>query len=235
MRILRAVGHAVAFTAVLALLLLVPAALAPGGTSVWTRGWIFLAVMGLVLLGSTVALAVWAPESFEVRRRPLVAGKGQKQPLIDAVGLPIYLLYVVGWAAFIPLDVFWLHLLPAPSLAMSWAGAALCLAGIGIGQLAVAQNRFAAPTIHDQSAERQQVVDTGLYGLIRHPLYAGNLLMFSGMALWLGSYAALIGVSAMLVATLWRIVIEENYLQANLPGYDDYRRRVRGRLVPFLL
>ena len=79
------------------------------------------------------------------------------------------------------------------------------------------------------------MVDTGVYRLIRHPIYAGNLLICGGMALWLGSYAALAGVSVLLVATVGRIVIEEAHLRANLPGYGDYAKRVRGRLIPFLI
>jgi len=235
MLVLKAVGYAVVFVAVLGLLLLVPAGLAPSGTWTWWRAWMFLGVGGAAILVSTVALAIWAPESFRVRQNPLVADRGKKQPLVDAVGLPIYLAYVLGWVAFIPLDVFWLRLLPPPDPGVAAAGAVACLAGVAIGQTAVAQNRFAAPTIHDQSAERQQVVDAGLYGVIRHPLYAGNLLTFSGMALWLGSYAALVGVGVMLAATLWRIGIEEAYLRASLPGYAEYSQRVRARLVPFLL
>lgn len=235
MQILAAVRAALGMIVVVGLLLLVPAGLADRGTWVWTQAWVFLAISGAVIFASTVALAIWAPESFAVRQQKVVPDKSKKQPRIDRIGLPIYLVYVLAWVVFIPLDVFALRLFPPVNMVVSVAGAVACVAGIGIGQLSVAQNRFAAPTIHDQSAERQQVVDTGLYGVIRHPLYAGNLLTFTGMALWLGSYAAAIAVSVMLAATVARILIEEAYLRENLPGYADYTRRVRSRLIPFVL
>jgi protein-S-isoprenylcysteine O-methyltransferase Ste14 len=79
------------------------------------------------------------------------------------------------------------------------------------------------------------VIDTGVYAVIRHPLYAANLLLFGGLALWLGSWAAFAGLAVLLVATIGRIAIEEAHLRASLPGYADYARRVRGRLVPGLL
>jgi protein-S-isoprenylcysteine O-methyltransferase Ste14 len=95
------------------------------------------------------------------------------------------------------------------------------------------RNQFAAPTIHDQAG--QQVIDSGIYGLIRHPLYAGNLMLFAGGALWLGSTAAALATVAQLCATLWRIGMEEAYLRRTLPAYADYARRVRARLIPFVI
>lgn len=125
--------------------------------------------------------------------------------------------------------------MPPPGWAVSAGGLAAVIAGIAIGYVAFGQNPFAAPTIHDQSDGGQRVIDTGLYGLVRHPFYAGMLLVYVGTALWLGSYAAAIGVTGFLLMTLARIAIEEAYLRDHLPGYADYARRVRGRLVPYLL
>lgn len=108
--------------------------------------------------------------------------------------------------------------------------------GLAISYAAVWQNAFATPTVHDQTADGQRVVDTGVYAFIRHPLYAGNLVTFSGLALWLGSYAALTGVAVMLAFTLARIMLlEEPHLLRALPDYADYAKRVRARLIPFLL
>ena len=235
MQIAAAVRAAMSLVIGLSILLLVPAGLAPGGTWQWPRAWIFIAVTGLVVLASTVAIAVWRPASFAVRQKPVVAEKGKKQPLIDRLGVPIYLAYVCAWIAFIPVDVFYLRLLPPPGALAIGIGVVMTLAGIAFGQLAVAENQFAAPTIHDQSDEQQRVVDTGVYAVVRHPIYTGNLLLFVGMALWLGSYAAVIGVSVMFAATLARTFIEERWLRENLTGYDAYARRVRSRLIPFLV
>lgn len=98
------------------------------------------------------------------------------------------------------------------------------------------ENRFATPNVQDQTGRGQQVVDTGVYGLVRHPIYLGYALLIGGEALWLGSVtAALIGVGVYLASTGWRIMIEERDLRARLPAYAAYARRVRGRLIPFVL
>jgi protein-S-isoprenylcysteine O-methyltransferase Ste14 len=182
-----------------------------------------------------VTLAVAAPASFKVRQQGLIAPRTRRQPLIDAVGSVVYALYMMAWFAFIPLDVFRLRLLPPPGVSISAAGAAATMVGVIVAYAALAQNRFAAPTIHDQTSEGQRVIDTGLYAVVRHPFYAGMLLVYGGAALWLGSYAALIGASGFLIMTLARIVIEEAYLKQTLPAYAGYARRVRGRLIPHLL
>ncbi|MET0271738.1 MAG: isoprenylcysteine carboxylmethyltransferase family protein [Phenylobacterium sp.] len=233
MRILKSLLASLSFVAVLALLLLVPAGLAPGGTWAWPRAWGFLAGYGGAAIVGYAALAALRPASFDVRMQGLVARKAKKQPLIDAVGGVIFTLYLAAWMAFIPLDVFWLRLLPAPPPPVAALGAAVSMTGVAIAFLAVAQNQFAAPTV--QSEADQTVIDTGLYGVIRHPLYTGNLLSFAGMAVWLGSYAALAGVVGIALFTVARMAVEEAYLRENLPGYVDYARRVRSRLIPYVL
>lgn len=219
----------------MAALLLIPAGLAPGGTWAWPQGLWFVGVYGTATVLGHVALAVQRPVNFKVRQESVVAGKDRKQPLIDAVGAALLVAYAVAWLAFIPLDVFVLHLLPRPSPAVSAVGGALAALGALIGALAVWQNEFATPNVQDQAGRGQRVIDTGVYGLIRHPIYAGNLWLFGGAALWLGSYAAAAGLVVLLIATVGRIMIEEAHLRANLPGYEDYARRVRGRLIPFVL
>jgi protein-S-isoprenylcysteine O-methyltransferase Ste14 len=155
---------------------------------------------------------------------------------MDAVGSAMLVGFAVAWFAFIPLDVFRLHLLPAPASWLRAAGALAAAIGVTVTTLAIWQNRFATPNVQDQTASGQQVVDTGVYRLVRHPIYLGYALLIGGEALWLGSLAAaLIGAGVYLAATAWRITIEERDLRARLPGYCTYARRVRGRLIPFVL
>lgn len=205
------------------------------GVWVWPTAWAFLGVFGGGSMVGSGLLAALRPASFRVRQQGVIAAPEKKQPWIDAVGLPAYLAFMAGWFAFIPLDVFRLKLMPPPSEGVQILGAVGVVVGLCIAFAAIGQNRFAAPTIHDQSAEGQQVIQTGLYGLVRHPFYAGMLLVYAGTALWLGSYAAAIASAAFLVLTLARIVIEERYLRDHLPGYGAYAQRVRARLIPGLL
>jgi len=222
------------FVAIAAALLLLTAGLGAGVWS-WPSAWVFLAFYGGVSMVGYGLLAVLRPESYAVRQQGMVAKAEKKQPLIDALGLIAYAVWMAAWFAFIPLDVFRLKLLAPPPQGVQWAGLAAVIAGLAISHLAIAQNRYAAPTIHDQSGEGQRVIDTGLYGLVRHPLYAGLLLVYTGAALWLGSTAAAIASAGFLVMTLARIVIEERWLREHLPDYAAYANRVRGRLIPYLL
>jgi protein-S-isoprenylcysteine O-methyltransferase Ste14 len=166
----------------------------------------------------------------------VVAAKDRGQPTADAIGSAILVGFGVAWMAFIPLDVFRLHVLPRPAAWLAWTGGAAALVGWAVTWLAVWENRFATPNVQDQTARGQQVVETGVYALVRHPIYLGYFLMTGGQALWLGSTAAaLIGAGVYLAATLARIAIEERDLRARLPAYEAYARRVRGRLIPFVL
>jgi protein-S-isoprenylcysteine O-methyltransferase Ste14 len=219
----------------LAALLLVTAGLSPGGTWVWPQGlWFLGAYGGTALVGATL-LALYRPANFRVRQQSIIAAKDRRQPWIDAVGSTMLIAYLFAWLAFIPADVFYLRIGPRPDMAVSVAGGALVLLGLALNQLAIWQNPFATPNVQDQVEDGQRVIDTGIYGLIRHPIYAGNLSLFGGAALWLGSYAAFAGVGVMLAATIGRIVIEEAHLRANLAGYAEYESRVRGRLIPYVL
>jgi protein-S-isoprenylcysteine O-methyltransferase Ste14 len=90
--------------------------------------------------------------------------------------------------------------------------------------------------VQDQTSQGQAIVQTGVYRWVRHPIYLGNLLLAGGAPLWLGSSAgALIGIAVLLVMTVGRIAIEERDLRARLPAYEAYARKVRARLIPFVL
>jgi protein-S-isoprenylcysteine O-methyltransferase Ste14 len=219
-----------------AFLLLVPPGLVPGGTWLWVRGLTFVVVFAGISIVGNIVLAIWRPAHFRVRQQSVVASRDKRQPLADAVGSAGLIVFGMGWLGFIALDVFRLHLLPAPSFWVSAVGGLAAALGAALTPVAVWANRFATPNVQDQTSLGQAIVDTGVYRFVRHPIYLGNLLLSAGSPLWLGSYAgALVGVGVVLVMTVGRIFIEERDLRARLPAYEDYASRVRARLIPFVI
>jgi protein-S-isoprenylcysteine O-methyltransferase Ste14 len=94
------------------------------------------------------------------------------------------------------------------------------------------ENTFTSATI--ELRDEQQVIATGPYALVRHPMYAGAFLMLLGIPLALGSWWAFIPVFLLFAAIVWRLVEEEKFLEKNLTGYASYRQKVRYRLIPFI-
>jgi protein-S-isoprenylcysteine O-methyltransferase Ste14 len=156
------------------------------------------------------------------------------QPLADKIILLFFIAMFFGLIAFIPLDVFRLHLLGKPGIVVSSLGLVLFVAGWWIMSLALRENAFAAPGVKHQEERRQTVIDTGVYGVVRHPMYAGGLLLMVGMPLWLGSYATALLASIPIGTLGLRILVEEQFLRRELKGYDAYTKRIRYRLIPFL-
>ena len=92
------------------------------------------------------------------------------------------------------------------------------------------QNSYAAATIRVEAD--QPVISTGVYALVRHPMYAGALPLLVFTPLALGSYWALLVLIPLLPVLIWRLIDEERFLSRNLPGYDEYCRQTRYRLIP---
>ena len=114
-----------------------------------------------------------------------------------------------------------------------------CVAGdmvLAIGFLIVffvyKENTFASATI--EIAPGQHVISTGLYAVVRHPMYGGGVFWFVGMSLGLGSWWGFFVFALIFPALLWRILDEEKLLTKNLPGYAAYCQKVRYRLLPFI-
>jgi protein-S-isoprenylcysteine O-methyltransferase Ste14 len=115
-------------------------------------------------------------------------------------------------------------------LAVSLAGDGMIAVGFLVVFLTFRENTFTAGTI--EVAEGQHVIDSGPYAVVRHPMYAGALVMIAGIPLALGSWWGLIPAALLVPVLVWRLLREETFLAANLPGYDAYRGRVRYRLAP---
>jgi len=112
------------------------------------------------------------------------------------------------------------------------AGDVLVAVGFLIIFLVYKGNTFASATI--EIAPDQKVISTGLYALVRHPMYMGALLLLVGMSLALGSWCGLFVFLLFIPALAWRTLDEERFLATNLPGYSEYLDKVKYRLVPGL-
>jgi protein-S-isoprenylcysteine O-methyltransferase Ste14 len=110
------------------------------------------------------------------------------------------------------------------------AGDVFVAVGFLIIFLVYKENTFASATI--EIASDQKVISTGLYALVRHPMYMGALLLLVGMSLALGSWWGLCVFLLFIPALAWRTLDEERFLATNLPGYSEYLDKVRYRLVP---
>jgi protein-S-isoprenylcysteine O-methyltransferase Ste14 len=198
----------------------------PAGTIAWRPGWIFLTVLILGFGTSALVLARVNPMIYRARSRFQAGTKTWDKALL-AVILP-------AMAAILPVAAFdagrfhW-SAVPAWAVLSSYVGV---LAGIAVTGWAQAVNPFFEPGVRIQSERHQRVIDIGPYRFVRHPGYVAALFLFFGMALALGSFWALVPAGLAAVLLVLRTSWEDQLLRAELPGYDDYSRRVRWRLVP---
>ena len=219
----RRAGLALALlSAVMALLLFVPA-----GTVYYWQAWGYLLLFFGVSVFTTLSLMRHDPALLERRMRAgPTAEKRPAQKLImlgTSVGFIALLIVPAldrrwGWSAVPPVGVM--------------VGDALVLIGFLLIVRVYRENTFTSATI--QIVEHQRVISTGPYAMVRHPMYASALLYLIGTPLALGSYWGLVPIVAMLPLLIWRLLDEERFLAAQLPGYADYETRVRHRLVPFV-
>lgn len=214
---------AIFWIALIAVLLFVPA-----GTLDWPQAWIFL---GEIVLGG-FALTFWLARHDPGLLRERMRSPIQKeQTSWDKLFMGFIMLVWYGWLALMALDARRWQLSHMP-LALAVAGAILIAVGFVIVWLTFRENSFAAPVIKIQEQRGQHVIDTGPYGVVRHPMYVGGSLYMLGMPLLLGSWLGLIVLPLILAALILRIFIEEDALRAGLRGYDEYTRRVRYRVIP---
>jgi len=209
--------------ALYALLLFIPA-----GTLHWWRAWVFLAVTVAVMLVAILSVLPDNADLFSQRAKGIIQ-KGQ--PLGPSSRNSAGCL-VCGPDRLYSLDVFRFHLVSKPGEFVSFLGLALYVAGWWIVILAMKVNPFAVPVVRLQEERHQRVIDTGVYAVVRHPMYTGFVPMVVGSALWLQSYvAALLAIVPIAVLAV-RSVFEERFLKRELRGYEAYTRKVRYRLIP---
>jgi protein-S-isoprenylcysteine O-methyltransferase Ste14 len=226
MSMFRAITGVFGYVALFAILLFLPA-----GTLNWWRAWALLGVLFVVRVISTASI-LRINRALLVERSKLPVQKGQ--PLADRVLLISFMAAFAGLVAFTSLDRFRFHLMARPPAVVAFMGLLLFVAGWWVIALVLQTNTFAATVIRHQEERQHAVVDTGVYSMVRHPMYAGLVPVMAGMCLWLESYAGAILASVPVGILVLRIFLEERFLRRELKGYDAYAARVRRRLIPGL-
>jgi protein-S-isoprenylcysteine O-methyltransferase Ste14 len=203
----------------------------PAGTWHWARAWQLLGLWGAM---SLVALAVMLPRHRGVLEERMRSPIRADQPAADlAVSLALVIAIVLA-IVVIPVDLFHLHLLPEAGPFVRALGWVAFVVGFAVMCAAMMRNSFASTVVRHQRERGHVVVDTGLYGVVRHPMYAGAIAWLLGIALSLGSYVGALFDVLPVGVLVARIGIEERFLRRELDGYDAYTRRVPYRLVPFV-
>ena len=194
----------------------------PAGTLAWWQGWLFMGILFVPMFLAGLVMMAKAPDL--LRKRLSAKEEEQEQRVVVALsGLMFLAAFVV---AGLGVRLSWPML---PSWA-SWAGAVAFLASYALYAEVMRENAYLSRTIEVQ--EGQKVVDTGLYGIVRHPMYSATLLLFLSMPIVLGSPFAFVIMLAYLPIITKRIRNEEQVLAAGLEGYPEYMERVRWRLIP---
>lgn len=200
------------------------------GTWHWWRAWVLMGVVSVCTAATLLLVFRNNPDLLNERMKPPYQ---KDQPLADKIALTVLLIAFLALLAFIPLDVFRFHrLLGKPNAVVSSLGLFLFVAGWTVISLTFRENAYAAPVVRLQSERHHKVVDTGVYSIVRHPMYSGWLVLMIGMALWLESTAGAVAMVLLAMPLVWRILVEESFLKSQLTGYLDYTKRVRSRLVP---
>jgi len=201
----------------------------PAGTLHWRAAWILLAVVFVArALGAGRLWMVQRELALERTKLPIQPGQiPADRPLV--LGSMASFAALVGFAS---LDLWHLHLLPGFPPSLRVIGLVIFASGWWIVYLALSANAYAVCVVRFQEERGHTVAVGGLYRHVRHPMYAGVVLVMVGLCTWLGSTAALIATLVPVAILMVRIVFEERMLRARLAGYGEYTARVRWRLVP---
>ena len=196
----------------------------PAGTLAWPEGWLF---MGILFVPIFIAGLVMMKKNPELLRKRLSAKEEQKeqQDMVKLSGLMFLAAFVLagldhrfGW-------------FPLPAW-ISWTAAVLFLLAYALYAEVLRENTYLSRTIEVQ--EGQKVIDTGLYGVVRHPMYMSTLLLFLSMPLVLGSLISFAVMLVYLPIIALRMRNEEQVLEQGLEGYRDYKKKVRYKVIPYI-
>ena len=196
----------------------------PAGTLNYWNAWLFIAVLFGPMLVLGIVMLFRSPALLE--KRLDAKEKVDEQKWVVALsGIMFLVAFVVAGLNF---RYSW-HSLPDY---MIWIGAAVFLLSYLIYAEVMRENAFLSRTIEIQ--ESQKVIDTGLYGIVRHPMYSATLIMFLSIPLILGSLIAFVIMLSYIPIIAIRMRSEEEILEKGLKGYKEYKQKVRYKVIPFV-
>jgi protein-S-isoprenylcysteine O-methyltransferase Ste14 len=205
--------------------------LALAGDWQWVEGWIFGGWFLAVCISTTAWLYRKDPALLAERyRAPGTGGQSRR----DKIVVYLIVLGYVAWIVLMPLDARRLRWTPPLPLPVEVFGFGLLALSWVLLFRSFTENTFLSPLVRIQRERAHHVVSTGVYRIVRHPMYLGAVLMFVGGPLVTGAASALAVSAGLVLLVVVRILDEEQLLTRELAGYADYRRRVRSRLIPFV-
>ena len=196
----------------------------PAGTLYYFNGWLFMGILFIPMLIAGIIMMIKNPSLLKSR---LDAKEKQKEQnlLIKLSGL----MFIVGFIlAGLDFRFKWLEL---PTF-VPYIFACLFLLAYLMWAEVLRENTYLARTI--KVTDGQKVIDTGLYGVIRHPMYTATLILFLSMPLVLGSLISFFVFLFYPILIICRIINEEKFLEKELNGYKEYKKKVKYRLIPFI-
>ena len=196
----------------------------PAGTLRFPNGWLLMGLLFVPMLLAGIAMMILDPALLE-KRLNAKEQEGEQKEVIWQSGLMFIAAFVLAGLNF---RFGWLSL---PKWVVWVAGALFLLAYLLWGEV-LRENAWLSRTVEVQ--EGQKVIDSGLYGIVRHPMYAASVLLFLSMPLILNSILSFLVMLAYLPLIARRIRSEERLLKKELPGYAEYMERVRFRMIPFI-
>ena len=204
----------------------------PAWTLYWSEALIWAAVFYSTNSVACIYLLLTNPGSIEARLNL----PNSDQPKQDKLATPVLFSAMAVSLIACPLDVFHFQITPVFTVSLKIFGMGVFVLSFLLIIASMTTNEFTESTVNIQEDRGQEVVDKGLYGVARHPMYTGFILFFVGTSLWLGTVLSLaICITSMTVGLVLRIRVEEKTLLEGLEGYKEYTQKVGFRLVPFLI
>jgi len=203
----------------------------PALTFNWPDALLFLSIHFLITILASAYLLIVKPASIEARMNY----DSETQPKEDRLATVLMLSAIILGLSLAPIDIFHLNLSSSFNGNIKNIGLGLYIFGMLLVMASMNANEFAETTVNIQEERGQKVIDKGIYSLIRHPMYTGFIFFITGVNVWLGTYLSLIlSLIFLAIALRSRISIEEKTLLNDLEGYEDYCKKVRARLIPYL-